>query len=128
MKNRTCYYFDEMIKTEDSHFNNILLNEKSNKKVLTYDVLYKNLVDRNSLWITFKKMNAFIRDYSGTKYLVLFGFGKYSVIFNRTIRLKANILYDVSCNYSKIKIDSGDTFSLEKRMTKHIIIILIKSV
>ena len=28
IKNRTCYYFDDVIKFEDFHFGNILIDEK----------------------------------------------------------------------------------------------------
>ena len=28
IKNRTCYYFDDIIKSEDFDFNNILIDEK----------------------------------------------------------------------------------------------------
>ena len=31
IKNRTCYYFDNIIKTEDFDFDNILINAKSGK-------------------------------------------------------------------------------------------------
>ena len=34
LKNRTCYYFDDIIKTEDFDFDNILLDEKSYKNIL----------------------------------------------------------------------------------------------
>ena len=29
IKNRTCYYFDDIIKVKDFDFNNILIDEKS---------------------------------------------------------------------------------------------------
>ena len=35
IKNRTCYYFDDIIKLEDFAFDNILLDKKSYKTVLT---------------------------------------------------------------------------------------------
>ena len=31
IKNRTCYYFDDVVRVEDSDFDNILLDEKSYK-------------------------------------------------------------------------------------------------
>ena len=40
VKNRSCYYFDDMIKIEDFHLGNILLDEKSYGSVSIYDVLY----------------------------------------------------------------------------------------
>ena len=41
VKNRTCYYFDDIIKIEYFDFDNILLDDKSNENVLANDILYK---------------------------------------------------------------------------------------
>ena len=35
------------------------------------------------LHIRFNKVNGFIKDYGGTKYLVLFGLDKYDTTYNR---------------------------------------------
>ena len=43
-KNRTCCYFDDIIKFEDFDFNIILLDEKSCKNILVYDISYKTLL------------------------------------------------------------------------------------
>ena len=40
---------------------------------MIYDVLYESLIGAKSLRITFDKVDRLIRDYGGTKYLVLFG-------------------------------------------------------
>ena len=42
IKNCKCYYFDDIIKIED--FNNILLDEKSCKNILIFNVSYKTLI------------------------------------------------------------------------------------
>ena len=39
IKNRTCYYFDEIIKIEDFDLDNILIVEKSYKNILVYNIL-----------------------------------------------------------------------------------------
>ena len=36
IKNRMCYYFDDIIKLEE--FDNILIEEKSHENILIYDV------------------------------------------------------------------------------------------
>ena len=43
------------------------------KNVLLYNVLYKTLIDANSLRKKFDKIDGFIRVYDGTRYLALFG-------------------------------------------------------
>ena len=44
IKYHTCYYFDDIIKTEDFYCHNILLNKKSYKIILIYESL-------NDLWM-----------------------------------------------------------------------------
>ena len=83
IKNHMCYYFDDIIKIEDLDLDNILINEKSCKNVLLYNILYKTLIDSNSLRKKFDKIDGFIRVYDGTRYLVLFGSEKYDSIYNR---------------------------------------------
>ena len=44
IKNRTCYYFDDILKFEDFGFDNILIDQKSNENILIYDISYKTLI------------------------------------------------------------------------------------
>ena len=46
-KDRTCYYFNNIIKIED--FDKILLYEKSHTKNLACDLSYKNCIDAKLL-------------------------------------------------------------------------------
>ena len=73
IKNRTYYYFDEIIKIEDFDLDNILTDEKSYETILVYNILYKSLINSKPLHIRFKKIDGFIRVYDGIRYLVLFG-------------------------------------------------------
>ena len=45
IKNCTCYYFDDIIKIEYFYLDNILIDEKSYKNVLVYNISYKSLID-----------------------------------------------------------------------------------
>ena len=79
----------------------------------------------------FNKTDETVRNYNGIKYLALVDSEKYCTIFNSTrylTRIKSGISYIVSRNYAKIKIDSDDDFPLEKTLTLHNAVILIKSV
>ena len=71
IKNRTCYYLDDIIKIEDFDFD-ILLDEKSYGNVLIYDILYKTYIGAKPSHIRFDKVDGFIRVYDGARYLVLF--------------------------------------------------------
>ena len=87
IKNCTYYHFDDIIKFQDFDFANISLDEKSYEKTLIYDVLYKT-------YIMSDEVNRLIRDYDGTKYLVLFGLETNNAICDRircSIGLKIGI-------------------------------------
>ena len=73
IKNSTCYYFDDVTKTEDFHINNILIDEKLYENILVYNISYKSLIDSKPLRIRFDKIDRFIRVYNGARYIVLFG-------------------------------------------------------
>ena len=87
IKNRTCYYFHDVIKTEDFNFGNTLLDERPYENILILNGLYKTLIGAKLLLIMFNKVNAFIGDYDGTKYLALFGLENYNAIYDRIIYL-----------------------------------------
>ena len=66
--------------------------------------------------IRFDKIDGFVRNYDGTRYLVLLGPEKYDTIYNiikYLISLKSRIKYIFSHNYVKIKIDSYDSLPAE---------------
>ena len=82
VKNRACYYVDNIIKIEDFDLDNILIDEKAYKNILVYNISYKNLIDYKPLHIRFDKIDGFIRVYDGTRYLVSFGSEKYDSIYD----------------------------------------------
>ena len=41
IKNCICYYFDDIIKIEDFHLDNILIDEKSYENILVYNICTK---------------------------------------------------------------------------------------
>ena len=45
IKNCTCYDFDDLIKIEPFDFDNILIDEKSYKNILVYNISHKTLFD-----------------------------------------------------------------------------------
>ena len=67
-----CYYFDGIIKIRDFNLDNILVDDKSYKNILIYNISYKTLIGAKPLHIRFGKVDGFIRVYDGTRYLVLF--------------------------------------------------------
>ena len=98
---------------------------------MVYDISYKTLIGAKPLSNRFDKVSGFIRVYDGTRYLVSFGDEKYDFNYNRTrylIGVKSGITYVLSHISAKIKVDSYDSLTLEKKLTFDNVIILIKSV
>ena len=131
IENRTCYYFDDIIKLEDFDFDNFLIDEKSHEHILIYGISYKTLIYPKPLRIRWDKIDGFIRIYDGTRYLTLFDYENYDAIYkckkwHHISKLILMILVD--SNLVKIKVDSYDSLPIEKAFTLHNIIILIKSV
>ena len=71
------------------------------------------LICPKPLCIMFDKVDGFVVDYDGTKYLVLFGLETYDAIYDR-IKYLNNITFGFSYDYAKIKIHSDDDLPLEK--------------
>ena len=81
--------------------------------------------------IRFDKVDAFIRVYDGTRYSVLFGIEKFNCMYNKIryiVNLKSGITFIISHNYSRDKVHSYRSLSLEKSLAFHHFVILIKSV
>ena len=79
MKNRTCYYFDDIMTVTDIYFSDILLDEKSYKtfkNILIYEILYKTFMGSIPLRIRSDKIDGFIKTYDGIKNSVFFDYGR----------------------------------------------------
>ena len=53
IKNRTCYYFHDVIKMEDFDVDHLLTDKKSYENVLAYKIPYKSLISAKPLCIKF---------------------------------------------------------------------------
>ena len=112
IKNRTCYYFDDIVRVRDVDFGNILFHKKSYKtyeNILIYDIWYKTFMGAKPLRIRFDEIDGFIKIYDGVRYLVLFASERYNKIYDRIryfIGEKSGITDIISHNFPKIRIDS----------------------
>ena len=114
----------------DIDFSDILLDEKSYENILIYDVSYKTFMGAKALRIWFEKVK-FIKIYDGIRYLVLFAPERYNAIYDRINHLiseKGGITYSINHNFARIRIDSYNFLPMEKTLTFHNVIILIKPV
>ena len=77
IKNRTYYFFNDIIDIENFNPINIKTDEKSYKNILIYYIGYviiKEYVKINSvnpLYLMFNKMNGYFEESYGNKYLAL---------------------------------------------------------
>ena len=81
--------------------------------------------------IRFSKLDRFIRNYDGSKYLLLFGLEKYDTVYvgiRYLIGTNSSLTYIFSQCYTKIKVNSYGSLPLEKVLTLDNAIILIKLV
>ena len=108
IKNRTCYYFGDIIKLEDFDIDNILIDENSHENIMIYDISYKTVIGSKTLRIRFDKIVGFIRIYDETRCLSLFGCENYDAIFDRIgcpISLNSGVTYTSSHYFAKIKVE-----------------------
>ena len=82
IKNRICYYFNDIIRLENFDLHSIFIDEKSDKNILIYDISYKILIGSKPLRIRFDKIDGVIRIYDRTRYLTLFSSEKYDAIYD----------------------------------------------
>ena len=69
--------------------------------------------------IRFDKIDGFVRDNVGSRYLVLLGEKKNDLIYNKIryhIREKSRITYVISHNTAKIKVETSGSLPLEKAL------------
>ena len=137
IKNCTCYYFDDIIRfcDRDIDFSDILLDEKlykeKNEKKLIYDISFKASMGAKPLGISFKKIDGFIKIHDKISYLVLFHYTYCDKICEKIkylISEKSNITDSINHSSARIKINSYDSLPIEKILTFHNVIKLIKSV
>ena len=132
IKNRTCYYFDDIITDRDYYSVDILLDKKICKNISVYDVSYKTSTGPKPLRIRLDKIDGFIRVCgSEFKHLVLFDnglFDKICIKIEYLISEKSGIGDGINHNFGEIRIGSYNYLIIEKILTFHNVIIPIKSV
>ena len=100
---------------------------KNHIKKIWFTAFYTKL-GAKPLRIGFDKVHGVIRVYDRTRYVILFE-KKYRSIFDRIRYLiggKSSITYGISQNNSKLKVDSYDSFPLQKMLIFHNVIMHIK--
>ena len=79
MKNRTYFFFDDIINRKNFDSNNINIDKKSYKYILIYFIGYMMMKDSkyvkinsvNPLYVIFNKVNGYFEEINGNKFLTL---------------------------------------------------------
>ena len=70
--------------------------------------------------IWFEKLDGFIKNYDGIKYLILFASERYNASYDRInylVSRKSGITYSINHNFARIRIDSNNSLPTEKTLT-----------
>ena len=82
IKNRMYYYFDNIMEVDEYiTVDIILLDEKSYKDTLVYNILYKNFMDTKPLRIRFNEVDGIIKICNEVRYLELLN--SYNEVYSR---------------------------------------------
>ena len=137
IKNLTCYYFDDIMRTWDididTDFSNVLLYEKlykeKNENILIFDISYRSLTGAKLLLIGHDKIDGFIKIHNKIRYLVLIDdwCNKICDEFKYFVSKKSGITDSINHNFGIMRIYSYDPLLIEKKLIFHSVIILIKS-
>ena len=115
IKNRTCYYFNDIMRAWDididTDFSGILLDKKlykeKNENILIYDISCKTSTGEKPLRIRYDKIDGFIKIRNKIRYLVFFE-GWCDIICDRfkyLISEKSGIADSINHNFAIIKTD-----------------------
>ena len=108
------YYYNDIMIVIAVNFNNILLNEKSYKSLLIYNISYKNVMGNKTLHIRFHKIDGFNKIYNEIRYLVLL---VYNEIYDKTKYLmneKGGITDHINLNFERIRTGSCNSLPTKK--------------
>ena len=117
IKNRVCYYFDDIINGANINFSNILLDKIFYENISVYNISYKTPTGPKPLRIRFHEKDGFIISLHGNiKHLILFSYGLFNKICDK-------IKYLIS---KKVVLQTVLIIILERSELIHIILYLLK--
>ena len=100
------YYFDDIMRIIDIDFNTILLDKKSYKNLLIYNISHKTFIGEKPLRIWFDKIDGFMKIDNGIKYLVSLQYNKIYDRIKYLISEKVCITDSINYKFARIRIDS----------------------
>ena len=147
IKNRTYYFYNDIIDIENFDSSMLKLDKKSYKDIGIYNIGYitikkigdcKNINSVNPLYLRITHASGYIEEINGDKYIIFDStdenkklLKKQNDVFNGVIdKIKkiSNNECDYEKDYMKIKFNSDDNLPLNKSLNFHIMTITIRSV
>ena len=146
IKNRTYYFYNDIINLENFKSNLLKIDKKSYKDIGIYNIGYitikkiddcENIYSVNPLYLRITHANGYIEEINENKYLIFDSIDenkellkKYNDVFNG-IRNKIKKISGDECDYEKdymkIKFNSDDNLPLNKPLKFHLMTIAIRS-
>ena len=143
IKNRTYYFFDDFINIRDLDPNNIKIDEKTYKNIFIYYIGYVTIkkdlkmYSVNTLYLIFNKVNGYLKEITGNKYLTQVPTNESKEKFKRYGKIWSNIrdlIRSITKNsenydkkYMKIQFNSDDKLPLNKTVENPIMTIVVRA-
>ena len=146
IKNRTCYFFNDMINIKNFDSNLLKIGKKLYKNIDIYYIGYITMKDLddvnihsvNSFYLYFDKVDGYIEKSNGNRYLVFASadenkeiLTKYTELWNEIKNLIEKIngkSGEYEKVFIKIKFDSDDDLPLGKILSLHDLTIVVRFV
>ena len=144
IKNRTCYFYNDLINLENVNPSLLKLDKKSSMDINIYYIGYVtkkpeyNINSVNPLYLLTKKLDGFIDEKESNKYLnitltdsnndVLIKYAEvWSGIKDQIKKINNDSVGEYDKDYMKIKFDSDDNLLLNKVLKFHVLTIIIRN-
>ena len=138
IKNRTYYFYNDIIDLENFNSSLLKLDKKSYKDIGIYNIGYitikkngdcKNIYSVNPLYLRINHASGYIEEINENKYLIFDSMELHSINENKELLKKYNDVFngimdkikevsndecDYEKDYMKIKFNSGDNLPLNK--------------
>ena len=148
IKNRTYYFFNDMINIEDFDSGLLKIDKKSFKNIDIYyigNITIKKIDDCdnihsvNPLYLIIGKVDGFIEEKNGSKYLVFDFTDKNKEVLAKYTELWDGIKNEIETinggkegeygkDFMKIKFDTDYNLPLNKQLNMHMLTIVVRSV
>ena len=132
IKNRTYYFYNDLINILGFEANNLKLGRKTSMELGIYYICYFdkkpewNVNSANPLYLMINRIDRFIEEKNGVKYLNISDTGKISEILKKYNQVFDGIKYHIKKinnndskydkNYMKIKFNTDNDIPLNKRL------------